>query len=555
MRDIITSMKYRKGVTMKYTFRLIAGSLICFTLSHAKSIPAIAVTEIEAPDLSANEVVALTNRLRSELINTGEFTVLERSKMNEILKEQGFQQTGCTNTDCAVEIGQLLNVEYIILGNIDKVGEIYSVNIRLVNAGTGKIERNENVDCRECTIEDIMLKTIKMAARKMAGIMTPADKAMENKLLRDRKSPIEQKTSIKPRESNEEVQPEIRSDNTYESAEDRRLRKIKDNFYRTGQYDLGYAILDLNKMDTTERLQLQRDAQKWLELYNKGQITYEQLEAEIRKKYKDKLIYKDNMISLQEKDLNLEKEQTEGKKGEGNNNSKKGIDEMAWIPGGKFMMGSNDWNENEKPVHEVTISGFFIDKTEVTQAEYERVMGDNPSYFENCPTCPVEEVSWYDAKAYCEKVGKRLPTEAEWEYAARAGSTTNYYWGRTINNNYAWNFDNTKPTKDNSKKWLANYRPEKEPKPVCMKSPNVWGLYDMSGNVWEWCNDLYGSNYYSTSPAQNPQGPASTRSSERVIRGGSCREVDLFTLRSAYRDSYRADLSSRYTGFRCVRSR
>jgi tetratricopeptide (TPR) repeat protein len=111
---------------------------------------------------------------------------------------------------------------------------------------------------------------------------------------------------------------------------------------------------------------------------------------------------------------------------------------MALIPNGTFMMGSNDGLEREKPVHQVTVSAFWMDKHEVTQAEYERVMGTNPSGFNGCPNCPVEKVSWNDAVDFCTKVGKRLPTEAEWEYAARAGSTTKYYWGNDMNGDYAW---------------------------------------------------------------------------------------------------------------------
>jgi len=211
---------------------------------------------------------------------------------------------------------------------------------------------------------------------------------------------------------------------------------------------------------------------------------------------------------------------------------------MVWITGGTFWMGSpeGEGSDDEKPRHQVTVDGFYMDKTEVTQAEYERVMGNNPSIFKGCPYCPVENVSWHDAKAYCDKVGKRLPTEAEWEYAARAGTTTPYYWGNGSPDVYAW-------YKDNS---------GEKTQPVGQKKPNAWGLYDMSGNVWEWCSDWYGEKYYAESPGQNPQGP--TGGQYRVLRGGSW---DLYPefLRSANRYRFEPVFRNLNFGFRCVRSR
>ena len=209
---------------------------------------------------------------------------------------------------------------------------------------------------------------------------------------------------------------------------------------------------------------------------------------------------------------------------------------MVWIEGGTFMMGSNDGSSDEKPVHQVTMSGFYMDKTEVTQAEYERVMGTNPSNFKGCPTCPVEKVSWHDAKAYCEKVGKRLPTEAEWEYAARAGTTTTYYWGNGSPDAYAW-YNGNSGSKTHA---------------VGQEQPNTWGLYDMSGNVWEWCSDWYDENYYSNSPSQNPQGASSGKS--RVLRGGSWSCIGNY-LRCAARGGDVPDARDSGGGFRCVRSR
>jgi sulfatase modifying factor 1 len=212
------------------------------------------------------------------------------------------------------------------------------------------------------------------------------------------------------------------------------------------------------------------------------------------------------------------------------------LENMVWIEGGSFPMGDTAVEEDEKPVHTVTVDGFYMDKYEVTQAEYTRVMGDNPSEFQNCPTCPVEKVSWDDAQAYCKKVHKRLPTEAEWEYAACAGSITRYYWGNSF---------------DGAQGWYSSNSGDKT-HPVGQKKPNAWGLFDMSGNVWEWCSDWYDGSYYKNSPLQNPQGPSS--GSYRVLRGGSWKDGGG-GLRSAKRS--RDDPGDRDggIGFRCVCSR
>jgi len=187
--------------------------------------------------------------------------------------------------------------------------------------------------------------------------------------------------------------------------------------------------------------------------------------------------------------------------------------EMVAVHGGTFTMGCTSERRNcerdEKPTFKVTLSDYYIGKFEVTQAQWQAVMGGNGSYFENCSSCPVEWVSWYDVQKFIEKLNKltgkryRLPTEAEWEYAARGGSSSKGYRYAGGNNIYevAWFEDNSGG----------------KTHPVGGKKPNELGLYDMSGNVEEWCSDWYGS--YTSVAKANPNGPAS--GSYRVFRGGS----------------------------------
>ena len=207
---------------------------------------------------------------------------------------------------------------------------------------------------------------------------------------------------------------------------------------------------------------------------------------------------------------------------------------LVLIPAGKFLMG-----EEGPQKREVTISKpFYMGMTEVTQAQYEAVMGKNPSNFKG-GTYPVETVSWNDATEFCKKLSEktqqavRLPTEAEWEYACRAGSKTGFSFGdaESALGDYAWYHGNSGGTTH----------------PVGQKKPNAWGLYDMHGNVWEWCADWYGD--YAKGAATNPSGPAS--GSFRVLRSGGWND-GLNNCRSALRGSYTPGDRDYYFGFRVV---
>jgi formylglycine-generating enzyme required for sulfatase activity len=243
------------------------------------------------------------------------------------------------------------------------------------------------------------------------------------------------------------------------------------------------------------------------------------------------------------------------------------------IDAGEFLMGSTkdqidrlvkvfpdserEWFDHEQPQHAVKISQpFLLGMHPVTQGQYEAVMGNNRRHFKGSNDLPVENVSWIDAVTFCNKLseregmppcyringdtvsnvggsGYRLPTEAEWEFACRAGSASLFPWGdapETLGE-HAWYKDNSSG----------------QTHPVGQKKPNAWGLHDMLGNVWEWCSDWYDKTYYASSPGSDPPGPPSA--SVRVYRGGGWGNYPR-GARSAYRDRYEPGYRHYYLGFR-----
>ncbi|MEI7501535.1 MAG: SUMF1/EgtB/PvdO family nonheme iron enzyme [Bacteroidota bacterium] len=219
--------------------------------------------------------------------------------------------------------------------------------------------------------------------------------------------------------------------------------------------------------------------------------------------------------------------------------------DMVFVQGGKFSMGSKLGGKDEQPVHEVILQDFYIGKYEVTQFEYKTIMGHdtNKCYFEGCDRCPVERVSWFNVQDYITRLNEktksdyRLPTEAEWEYAARGGA---------LSKNYKYSGSNT----DSVAGWIVG-RSQATTHPAGLKQPNELGIFDMTGNVFEWCSDWYSAGWYQVSPKDDPTGPA--EGTFRVIRGGSW-FYDYSSIRVTDRRSSNPSYRYGYVGFRLCRS-
>jgi len=246
--------------------------------------------------------------------------------------------------------------------------------------------------------------------------------------------------------------------------------------------------------------------------------------------------------------------------------TKSGV-EMAYLPGGEFLMGSDRSNPDEAPAHKVRLSAFLMDKFEVTHERFAKAQLPNPSHWQDNPQNPVERVRWRDAKRYCNERslmeelkpcyneksadwdcdysanGYRLPTEAEWEYACRAGTEGPYDFGRADKlRQFAWMSENS----------------DQKTHPVGLKKPNSFGICDLYGNVSEWCEDVYSPTYYKESPPVDPHGPTSPgKDVKRVIRGGSWKSSPDQCQATARQGERTGDtdacFSTDFCGFRCVR--
>jgi len=415
---------------------LFAAFNLCAQQTNTQKTTA-AVMDLEAKEgVAASVASSLSDYLRVQLINTQKFDIVTRENMEDVLKEQKLQMSGCTSNECVVQMGQLLGVHKMFTGVVTKVGATYVVTLKIINVESGKIEKAETEECAKCE-EDALLVSMRNIANKIAGLQ------------------------VQPGVVSQAIQP----------------AQVK-----------------------TEEITWEKDGSA-----------------------------------------------------------------MILVPAGEFLMGSpeGEGGKEEHPQHKVYLDAYYIDKYEVTNQQFAKFLnergkdtdengqkmvfehewgikkvGQGFSPAKSYESYPVINVTWYGANQYAKWAGKRLPTEAEWEKAARAGSNTKYCYGNEENklSEYAWYSANS-GSKTHS---------------VGAKEPNIWGVYDMHGNVWEWCNDWYDESYYKNAFYKNPQGP--DKGSPRVIRGGSWSN-DAVGCRAANRLGNNPDNRWNNIGFRCAASR
>ena len=365
---------------------------VLFGCAGVMAAPLLAVAPLEGSRLPAAEREAFTGAVVQEWMRLGWVRVVERDRMDLVLSEQALQLSGVCGDACQVQAAQVLGARYLVVGQVNRVGQQYSLQLRLIDAMNGEVLATEGQGVRR-TRQDL-LSAVPGAVRGLAH-------QAEAWLLRG----------------------------------------------------------DPQEM-------VQRRAQ------------------------------------------------------------------MVAVPAGSFMMGSESSksSRDEKPVHQVNIAAFYLDSTEVTQAAYRALTHRNPSRFVGCDQCPVENVTWHDAHSYCERLGKRLPTEAEWEYAARAGSGGEFFWG------------------DSALGMESYVGPLTARSTYGVKStgPNAWGLYEMAGNVSVWVWDWYHRDAYRWNM---PKGPA--EGTKRVQRGGHWYgNVRLYRVsRRAFADPHQQRAQ---VGFRCA---
>jgi formylglycine-generating enzyme required for sulfatase activity/TolB-like protein len=485
------------------------------------------------------------------------FTPVPRTRAVEnLMKEQEFQRSGLTDSDTIAELGKQLNADYVLAGHVTALGRSKLVLITIINV---KELQQIAGDYREYTrIEDTvdilpdMAKRIGDAARQDAGRQDAARRSLPRLAV----LPFNVLSSGM-NQGDAELLAQILATELANSGRyavfprTKAIERVMEEHHieRSGMTDpesikaIGAAVNAQYVLSANVR---RLGADNYFSASILHIVEASQGQG-AREKYRDV----SDGLTLMPKMGQVLADGAAPARGAPPEN-------MVLVEGGSFQMGSNNGDDNEKPVHSVTVKSFYLGKYEVTQKEWVEVMGSNPSRLKG-DNLPVEEVSWYEAVEYCNKrsvkegltpayrgsgdsiicdfnaTGYRLPTEAEWEYAAKGGNKdlmVYEYSGGNSAGAVAWYTDNSGG----------------QTHPVGTKQPNSLGLYDMSGNVWEWCWDRYGS--YSSGAQTDPRGASS--GFHRVHRGGSW-DYAAAHVRSANRSINAPSIRFSNVGFRLLR--
>jgi len=531
-------MKQKLHKTEIILFILLAISGLLNTTVHAaekKNKERLAVLDLEAKyGIPKDFAEGLSVIVRDKIHSYGDFQVMSQDDIQAVAsREQLKQALGCDDGSgqCLIDFGRQIGTRFMVAGSVSKFGATYTVSLRMLDTqgdNAGVVNRvSENCKCSE----DDLIGTVQNVAASLVGKKNneAAKKAAEEaKRLAEEKKKIEEAERQRQTAIAEE-QRKVEAEKQKLAAESERLKKEKEKTAaaaaaKKAEEDKQKLAAETEQRRKEKDLEMEAEQKRLAELLQKEDIAIKMKAAE-KKEPKETAVVSQRISSSPAG--KIFKDPTTSM-------------EFVLIPAGCFQMGDTlgDGNPAEKPVHEVCVDEFYIGKFEVTQEEYQKIMKVNPAASKKGDRYPVESVSWITAQDFINalrtKSGKnyRLPTEAEWEYAAKAGGNLKYAGSNDVNA-VAWYIDNSNGSTQ----------------PVGQKQPNAFGLYDMSGNVWEWCGDWFSAGYYKTSPRNKPDGPLA--GSGRVNRGGSW-DGNARKIRTTNRDAYAPDRGFNNIGFRIL---
>ncbi len=531
---------------MKLKFFLLSLLLISACAVNAQRA---AVFEFKGNGLVTQQNVEGISAMFTTYFRPAGYTMVERDQIDKVIDEQGFQRQKSTESEM-VKVGKILNVSKIIVGDVSMVMGQLNVDARVINVENGTIEATEGVSVTNATYRESVMALAQRLAEKLSPTSKSTGKAVG---IPQSYSPLPSKYTS---DSVITLYGYLKVFPSDLGVFDTLPAQVIRNLNAVGQYD--YCTW---RVPTSEELSLMRshdvipanDPYVSSDGRHSGRVRLvtddvpckevEARRAEIQKQRlaeaeRQKVIIENQRqqqaaqaeqqrIAAEAERQRLvaeaERQRVEAERVKAEQERQKALPkkftangvsfEMIYVKGGSFVMGGtpeqgSDCNSDEKPTHNVTLSDYYIGQYEVTQALWQAVMGKNPSNKKG-DNLPVENVSWLDVqdfiRALNQLTGQKfgLPTEAQWEYAARGGSKSKgyKYSGGNVINNVGWSSENS----------------GNQPHPVGTRDPNELGLYDMSGNVWEWCYDFYGN--YTGENQTDPLGPAS--GTIRVLRGGS----------------------------------
>lgn len=502
------NLRMNRMVRMILTIMLfVVPSISSVQAAERRAKERLAVLDLEATHgVEKSFAEALSVIVRDKLHSFGDYQVMSKGDIQAVAsREQLLQAMGCDDdgsSQCLVNFGRAIGTRFMVAGDISKIGSTYTVSLRMLdtkgeNAG---VTNRVSEDCK-CD-DDALIGTVRDVAAKLVG--KPTETAM--KKLEEEKKIAEERKKTEEAEQKRVVEEKRKADELLKKSEAEAARHLVEEKRKTDEVEKQRLAIEIEKLKKeNETMRVATNPRHAMPVVVTPGPT-----VGITPPAKT---YTDPTTGM----------------------------EFVYVPGGCFQMGDTfgDGGKEEKPEHEVCVDAFLIGKYEVTQGQYRAVTGNNPSSFNKGDNYPVEKVSWNDAQSFISLLngkggGKyRLPTEAEWEYGARSRGRSEKYSGGNDLNAVAW-YDNNSATSTH---------------PVGQKQPNGFGIFDMSGNVYEWCGDWYNSIYYRESPRNNPGGPSS--GSNRVFRGGSWSDRPTY-LRATFRCFSPPTNANQEIGFRLI---